>query len=45
MNSPATPNTAGAQALPTEPDTTIDVRDTFGIDVDWQVPAFAAPSE
>ena len=45
MNSPATPNTAGAEALPTEPDHTVDVRDTFGIDVDWQVPAFAAPSE
>jgi cobaltochelatase CobS len=24
-----------------EPDTTIDVRDTFGIDIDWQVPAFS----
>ncbi len=24
-----------------EPDTIIDVRDTFGIDIDWQVPAFS----
>ncbi|MEP3049960.1 MAG: cobaltochelatase subunit CobS [Erythrobacter sp.] len=24
-----------------EPDTTVDVRDTFGIDIDWQVPAFS----
>ena len=24
-----------------EPDTKIDVRDTFGIDIDWQVPAFS----
>jgi len=23
----------------------IDVRDTFGIDVDWQIPAFGAPTE
>jgi cobaltochelatase CobS len=23
------------------PDTTVDVRETFGIDVDWQVPAFS----
>ncbi|MEM1195161.1 MAG: cobaltochelatase subunit CobS [Pseudomonadota bacterium] len=45
MNSPATPNTAGAEALPVQPDATVDVRDTFGVDVDWQVPAFAAPSE
>ncbi|MBA4164533.1 MAG: cobaltochelatase subunit CobS [Erythrobacter sp.] len=28
-----------------EPDTTIDVRDTFGIDVDWQVPAFSLADE
>ncbi|MEO0464492.1 MAG: cobaltochelatase subunit CobS [Pseudomonadota bacterium] len=31
--------------MPTQPDTTIDVRDTFGVDVDWQVPAFSQPSE
>ena len=41
MNSPATPDKAGATALPTEPDHTVDVRDTFGIDIDWQVPALA----
>jgi len=23
----------------------VDVRDTFGIDVDWQIPAFSAPTE
>ncbi len=45
MNSPATPNTAGASALPSTPDATIDVRDTFGVDVDWQVPAFSESSE
>jgi len=28
-----------------EPDTEIDVRDTFGIDVDWQVPAFSLADE
>ena len=28
-----------------EPDTTIDVRDTFGIDIDWQVPAFSLADE
>ncbi len=28
-----------------EPDITIDVRDTFGIDIDWQVPAFSLADE
>ena len=27
------------------PDTTVDVRDTFGIDIDWQVPAFSWKEE
>lgn len=27
------------------PDTTVDVRDTFGIDIDWQVPAFSEADE
>ena len=27
------------------PDTTVDVRDTFGIDLDWQVPAFSEADE
>ncbi len=42
MNSPAdnTFDSAG-NALPPEPDTKVDVRDVFGIDVDWQVPAFS----
>ena len=26
-------------------DTTVDVRETFGIDIDWQVPAFSKPDE
>jgi len=45
MNHPHTPDRNGASALPSEPDTTLDVRETFGIDVDWQIPAFAEPSE
>ncbi len=36
---------AGENATPSKPDTIVDVRKTFGIDVDWQVPAFAQPSE
>jgi cobaltochelatase CobS len=36
---------AGASAMPNQPDTTLDVREVFGIDVDWQVPAFAQGSE
>ncbi|MEE4199461.1 cobaltochelatase subunit CobS [Erythrobacter sp.] len=31
--------------MPDAPDTKVDVRDTFGIDVDWQVPAFSANDE
>ena len=31
--------------LPQEPDSTIDVREAFGIDVDMQVPAFSMTSE
>ncbi|GAA4053062.1 cobaltochelatase subunit CobS [Parerythrobacter jejuensis] len=27
------------------PDTTVDVRETFGIDIDWQVPAFSEADE
>ena len=27
------------------PDTTVDVRETFGIDMDWQVPAFSVADE
>ena len=36
---------SGASAMPTQPDTTVDVRETFGIDVDWQVPAFSVKDE
>jgi len=45
MNSHSTEEFAGAGALPTEPDATVDVRETFGIDVDWQIPAFSKPTE
>jgi cobaltochelatase CobS len=31
--------------MPTQPDTTIDVREVFGIDVDWKVPAFSQRDE
>ena len=27
------------------PDTTVDVRETFGVDIDWQVPAFSEADE
>jgi len=33
------------KALTAEPDTMIDVRDTFGIDIDWLVPAFGQADE
>jgi cobaltochelatase CobS len=36
---------AGDNAMPNQPDTTVDVREMFGIDVDWQVPAFSKPDE
>jgi cobaltochelatase CobS len=49
MNSPSTEKfTAGSDtsgSMPDAPDTKVDVRDTFGIDVDWQVPAFSANDE
>ena len=31
--------------MPTKPDTTVDVREVFGVDVDWQVPAFSVKDE
>ena len=31
--------------MPNQPDTTVDVREMFGIDVDWQVPAFSTRDE
>ena len=31
--------------MPNQPDTTVDVREVFGIDVDWQVPAFSQRDE
>ncbi len=31
--------------LMTEPDTTVNVRETFGIDIDWTVPAFSMGDE
>ncbi|WP_324074956.1 MAG: cobaltochelatase subunit CobS [Erythrobacter sp.] len=36
---------SGASAMPTQPDITIDVREVFGIDVDWKVPAFSQRDE
>ena len=30
-----------ATSLMAAPDTTVDVRETFGVDIDWQVPAFS----
>ena len=34
-----------AKTVLSAPDTTVDVRETFGIDIDWQVPAFSKPDE
>ncbi|MEC7819519.1 MAG: AAA family ATPase [Pseudomonadota bacterium] len=34
-----------AKTVLSAPDTTVDVRETFGIDIDWQVPAFSQPDE
>lgn len=34
-----------ANTLIAEPDTIVDVRDAFGIDIDWQVPAFSLADE
>ena len=31
--------------MPNQPETTVDVREMFGIDVDWQVPAFSTRDE
>ncbi|MCK0128832.1 cobaltochelatase subunit CobS [Erythrobacter sp. F6033] len=45
MNSHSSEEFAGSSGLPTTPDAMIDVRDTFGIDIDLQVPAFAEASE
>ena len=36
---------ASAKTVLPAPDTTVDVRETFGIDIDWQVPAFSKPDE
>ncbi len=45
MKSHSSEEFAGKSAIPSKPDSTVDVRDTFGIDVDWQVPAFSANDE
>jgi cobaltochelatase CobS len=45
MNTHSTEEFAGKSAIPSEPDTTVDVKDTFGIDIDWQVPAFSSNDE
>jgi cobaltochelatase CobS len=36
---------SGNTTLLAAPDTTVDVRKTFGIDIDWQVPAFSKADE
>jgi cobaltochelatase CobS len=38
-------NVTGSAAMPNQPDIIVDVREVFGIDVDWQVPAFAQSDE
>ncbi len=45
MTAPSRSTVAGASAMPIQPDTTVDVREVFGIDVDWQVPAFSQRDE
>lgn len=45
MTSSSRSTVAGENAMPTQPDTTVDVREMFGIDVDWQVPAFSQKDE
>ncbi|MBI1403637.1 MAG: cobaltochelatase subunit CobS [Porphyrobacter sp.] len=45
MTSSSRSTVAGDNAMPTQPDTTVDVREMFGIDVDWQVPAFTQKDE
>jgi len=45
MTSSTRSTVAGASAMPSQPDTTVDVREVFGIDVDWQVPAFSQADE
>ena len=45
MTAPSRSTVAGANAMPNQPDTTVDVREMFGIDVDWQVPAFSQRDE
>ena len=43
--SPATANPAANVKTARKPDITVSVRQTFGIDSDWQVPAFSARDE
>ncbi|WP_211276770.1 cobaltochelatase subunit CobS [Erythrobacter tepidarius] len=45
MTSSSRSTVAGDNAMPTQPDTTVDVREVFGIDVDWKVPAFSERDE
>jgi cobaltochelatase CobS len=45
MTSSSRSTVAGVNAMPTQPDTTVDVREVFGIDVDWKVPAFSQRDE
>jgi cobaltochelatase CobS len=45
MTAPATNTAPGESAMPTQPDTVVNVREVFGIDCDWQVPAFSVRDE
>ena len=45
MTAPSKTNVTGDNAMPNQPDTTVDVREVFGIDVDWQVPPFTTRDE
>jgi len=45
MTAPFNNNVTGDSATPGQPDTTVNVREMFGIEVDWQVPAFTQASE
>ena len=45
MTAPSRSTVAGSAAMPNQPDTTVNVREVFGIDVDWLVPAFSQRDE
>ena len=45
MNDMTSTSEHGGQTVLAEPDTTVDVRETFGIDIDMKVPAFSEADE